>query len=190
MVDHLTACIGSARSRTRVGALLIQTCSILAALRTHNAFRSARRWRSDVTRLTRAHRMTVHLSALTVWTARRRRTSLLSWSFCDSLLNAASSGWISSVAFQTETDRTVVLHTAFRIQSANSRARILAFVVDAGTELVAIRVLHTFRSATGVRIAKIFRQARARSRSVAFLTDCIRSTWGRIARVDRLRSAR
>lgn len=84
----------------------------------------------------------------------------------------------------------MVLHTALRIQSANSRARILAFVVDAGAELITIRVLHTFRSATGVRIAKVFRQARARSSSVAFLTDCIRSTWGRIARVDRLRSAR
>lgn len=48
VVDDLTACVQTARARTRILTLVIYTCSILWTFRTDHAFRSTCRWTSYV----------------------------------------------------------------------------------------------------------------------------------------------
>lgn len=77
---------------------------------------------------------------------------------------------ISSISIEAETRRYVIRHSTFGIDPANSRTRIFTFVVQTRLVSCAVGVCNTFRSASWVRISKIFRYTYASSCSVSFST--------------------
>jgi hypothetical protein len=77
VIHNLTASIKTACAWTGIQTLLVDTCSILWALRTNNALWSTRRWISNKTRKAGTHSMLIHRPTLTVWSTRRWITWIL-----------------------------------------------------------------------------------------------------------------
>lgn len=69
-----------------------------------------------------------------------------------------------------------------RIDWANARTWILAFVIYAGFRLITFGILYTFWSASSVWISVVFRYASARTNAILFLADGISSAGWRFAR--------
>lgn len=66
MIDHSTIRIHAARARTRIFAPLIDARSIRAAVGADYAFRSARRWATDIIRLAGAYRVIINDATVAV----------------------------------------------------------------------------------------------------------------------------
>jgi hypothetical protein len=98
------------------------------------------------------------------------------WELTFVLLKVTLSEWISSVARYACARWQMIDDLANGVQTAGSRARIFAFVVYARKTGGAIRVQHTFRSTTLVRISKVIRDASASAGSVLFFAYSVSST--------------
>jgi hypothetical protein len=70
VVDHIAACIGTASTRTRILAFLINASLVLGAIGTNHTLRSTRGWRANVAHLARAHCVIVDCATLAVRAAR------------------------------------------------------------------------------------------------------------------------
>lgn len=79
MIDRLTACVRSARPRTRIDALLSHTGAILFAGGAYNALRSTVGCAANVARQAGADRVTVDSTALAICTAWRWVTGIDGW---------------------------------------------------------------------------------------------------------------
>lgn len=124
--------------------------------------------------------MAIRFTALTVWAARRRITRIQR-SHCSNFNDRTGSMSISGVPLETLAVGSMIENSTFCVDTTDSRARILTFVVEASLWAVAIRVLYTLRSTSAVRISKVLGKTCARAYTVTFPTNSIGTTWRRIA---------
>lgn len=170
MIDDLTTCVLPACSRTGILAFLINASLVQGTFGANDTFRPTTWWCPNETCLTRANRVSVDFAAYAIGSARRRRTRI-DWFV---LLRFVASGqWIPSKARNTSATGRVIDHVTFGIDSAHPWAWVFAFVIDAGLVTWAIAIGHTFRTASTVRIAEVFRQTYTRASTITFLTNCI-----------------
>lgn len=80
----------------------------------------------------------------------------------------------------------MVIDNAFRINAASARTRVSALVIAARFIHWTFGVLHAFRPATSIRVAKVPSNACARSSAIQFFTIGIGTTGRRVARMGRL----
>lgn len=67
----------------------------------------------------------------------------------------------------------MVDHVTFGVDTANPWTWVFTFVIDTGLVTWTVAIGHAFRTASTVRIAKVFRQTCTRASTVTFLTNCI-----------------
>lgn len=94
---------------------------------------------------------------------------------------------ISLVTDEAITRRQMIDYMTLSILATSTRTWILAFVLYASLIRRTISIQNAFRSASFVRISKVFRQTLARSCTVLFTTNSIWATWARVAWVYILR---
>jgi hypothetical protein len=94
----------------------------------------------------------------------------------------ASSERITGKSRLTAADGAVIDHLTVGIESASSRARIGAFLIDTSFVLGTFGTDNAFRSTTG-RTSSIIRQTRTNGLSVYFAALTVRSAWTRLTRI-------
>lgn len=67
------------------------------------------------------------------------------------------------------------------VEATSVQARIFALLIETGLGSIAVGVRHAFGLATDIRITKVFRNARARSRTSFFFAHGIESARRRVA---------
>ena len=156
MVGHPALSVPTTQTRAGVPAGLLHACSCLAALRAHQAFRSAVGWRADHVSLTGADAHAILLLVLAV------RTTGVGITGIKLLHNRHSSRYqrtlgdgISCVAIQTGADRLVPVSIADGIDPTDSWARINTLVVDTSSVGWTVGVHHTLGSAGQVGISEV-----------------------------------
>lgn len=135
MATHAALGIRSARSRTRILALVLDTRQTCRTIRIDDALRATVGRRSHITGQTLTRRPFPNHTALAVRSARRRLARItrhigLTWrlrwrQWCTPAERIARLRRIAA------TDRTVIEHLAARVETASSATRVHALLVDA-----------------------------------------------------------
>lgn len=172
----------SARTWTRVRALVADAGLVLRTLGADDTTRPASRRDPGEAWLTQAHRVSVLRPAIAVGSARRRVAGVDRRRQRRHVHQRATVHRVAGVTRQAGTRRRVIDDATRGALAAGARARIHALVVQTGLAAVAVGVGHAFRSAGDVRVAEVLRQASAGSDAVSLVAHGVRAARGRIAR--------
>lgn len=170
VIDNSTVGAHPASTRTWVSTKLIETRLGRRAFGIRGTFGPTGGWGTNVAWQTGAHSLLVDFAALRVWTTGRRLARIGGDNiFCRRMSNISKKGRNSSPHRRTRNGRAtykgaasctigapahgyVINDIANGILAASARAWIRAFVAQTGLIARTIRVKHTFRTATGIRI--------------------------------------
>lgn len=167
--------------RTWISAFTIDAGAIVWTFRTDHTFGTTIGWRTNVVRLTWAHCMPIGISAITIWSARRRLAwvVVLSWWWRYRNVSALEER-IARETIRTRARWNVILNVANGKATADTNARIDTFEFNTGQTIVAVNICFTFTSTSTIDIVWIALVAgvtEASAGPVTFTAFGVRSTW-------------
>ena len=152
VVNHLAQSIGTAHSRTRILALLVDTSLVLGTIRVFETFRLAIGWFAKVSRLTFTDWSGSQNGTYGVWTTGIGHTRAWDWI---GFLGVTLTEWIAFETFDASTHSSMYCHSTIGIESTSTRTRISTFLIDTSLGGRTFSIQNTFGFAAHQRIANV-----------------------------------
>lgn len=195
MIYNFVFSIQSTSSYARIYTTLIATSLVQPAFCANGTLGAASGWGTHHTGRARTNSLSVYLTALTVWPARRRVTWIYIYRFCKikvihyMYISTRTSDFlillpkhtgkrstfyesITRCTFRAATHRNVINYVTNRSACASSWTRICTFIFNTCFVVFAVRALHTLGATTIVWISMKFWN----TTTFAIVTFCISPT--------------